>query len=169
MNRGSITREKPSCRRASTQLRPNGSIDRWISLASLSLSLLRYLWINRRVGAAAVMLAGGDARRATGSHCSPHLRDRGQAVVPWGVPRGFSTRRGTRPILGIRCLNSRSRVSEGAASIDEARTVGGIRLTIQRHTQSSRDYFWPVSYRSRSLFRRRLFPSQRHVSGFVSP
>lgn len=150
------------CVQRSTQLefgRTNRSMN--LSLASR----LRYLWINRRVEAAA-MQAGG--ARATGSHCSPHLHDRGQAVVPWGVPRWFSTRRGT-PILGIRCLNSRSRVSEGAASIDEARTVGGIRLTIQRHTQSSRDYFWPVSYRSRSLFRRRLFPSQRHVSGFVSP
>lgn len=104
------------------------------------------------------MLAGGDARRATGSHCSPHLRDRGQAVVPWGVPRGFSTRRGTRPILGIRCLNSRSRVSEGAASIDEARTVGGIRLTIQRHTQSSRDFSDPCPIDLARSFAAACFP-----------
>lgn len=38
-------------------------------------------------------------------------------------------------------ISVEARVFESTASIDEACTVGGIRLTIQRHTQSSRGYF----------------------------
>lgn len=105
--------------------------------------------------------------RGASCYDSPHLFDCEE--VPW---RHWFHRNTARGSLDPR-LNSRGRacVFEDTASIDEARTVGGIRLTIQWHTQSSRETISdssPIDL-SRSDSPARLFPSQRYVSGFVSP